>query len=200
MTIRDELRARWFVAGLSIAAAVFFAIALMFSAATYVSVMDAKQRVELRDAIEDVEILQKGSLEISLSITLVNPSRQYITMSSISWNVKVENGTGSDISYIPLLSQYGVRPEYSELGPHAEMKLVFSEAVSDPEKIARLQGFIDHWSSQGMALTLETIPYLHDFRVVGWLGDYQHDYQYYKEAYLNDMVRIDERYLGGEYR
>lgn len=199
MSIRNDLRERWFVSGLSIAAAAFFTIALIFSAATYVSVMDAKQRVELRDATEEVEIMQNGSLEISLSITLFNPSRQYITMSSISWNVKAINGTASDVSYIPLLSRYGIPPEYSELGPHAELELAFSAWVSDPGKIAELQGLTDYWSSQGLTMTLEMIPYLHDFRVVGWLGDYQHDYQYYKEAYLNDLVRIDERYLGGVY-
>ncbi len=199
MTLRDELRTRWFVAGLSVAAAVFFAVALVFSAATYVSVMDAKQRVELTGALEGAEVLQNGSLRISLSLTLVNPSSQHITVSSISWNVKVVNGSGVDISYLGLVSQYGVSPEFSEVGPRTELDFEFSAVVSDPDKIARLQGFIEYWSSQGLFLTLETIPYLHDFRVLGWLGDYEHDYQYYKEAYLNDLVRVDERYLGGVY-
>jgi hypothetical protein len=199
VTLRDELRKRWFVASLSVAAAFFFAIALVFSAANYVSVMDAKQRVELTDAVEGVEVLENGSLKISLSVTLVNPSRQYITISSISWNVKVVNGSDTGVSYIPVLSQYGVSPEYSEVESRSEMEFVYAEVVSDPEKIARLQGFVDYSSSQGVDLTLETAPYLHDFRVVGWLGDYPHDYQYSREFYLNDMVRIDERYLGGEY-
>jgi len=199
VTLRDELRTRWFVAGLSVAAAVFFAVALVFSAATYVSVMDAKQRVELTGALEGAEVLQNGSLRISLSLTLVNPSSQHITVSSISWNVKVVNGSGVDISYLGLVSQYGVSPEFSEVGPRTELDFEFFAVVSDPDKIARLQGFIEYWSSQGLFLTLETIPYLHDFRVLGWLGDYEHDYQYYKEAYLNDLVRVDERYLGGVY-
>ena len=199
MTLRDDLRTRWFVSSLYVAAAVFFAAALVFSTATYVSVMDAKQRVELTGAVEGVEVLQNGSLQISLSLTLVNPSRQYITVSSISWTVKVVNWTTDDVSYITLLSQYGVSPEFSEVGPRAELDFEFSAVVSDPDKIARLQGFIDYVSSQGVNLTLETAPYLHDFRVLGWLGDYQHDYQYYREAYRNDLVRVDERYLGGWY-
>lgn len=200
MSIRSDLRERWFVSGLSIAAAVFFTGALIASTMTYVGVMDAKQRVELTGAIEGAEFLENGSLRISLSITLANPSNQYITMSSVSWNVKVVNGSGQDISYIPLFNRYGVDPEYSELGPQAEMEFEMATLVSDPEKIEDLQGFADYWSSQGVTTTLETIGYYHDFRVVGWLGDYQHDYQYYKTTYLNDMVRIDERYVGGEYQ
>ncbi len=199
MTMRDELRERWFVGTLSILASLFFTAALVFSAATYVSVMDAKQRVELRDAVEDAVVLQNGSIEISLTIDLVNPSGQTLTMSSISWNVKVVNESESGTAYIPLLLEYGVAPEYSTLGAHETLGLEFSAVISSPEKISNLEGFIDYWQSRGQPMTIETIPYLHDFRMIGWMGDYQHDYQYYKETYLNDLVRVDKRYLGGEY-
>ena len=91
MGVKDDLRQRWFVATLSVAASVFFSAALISSAATYVSVMDARQEVELRDAVETVELLPNGSLAMSLTIVFDNPSRQELVISSISWNVKVYN-------------------------------------------------------------------------------------------------------------
>jgi len=46
---------------------------------------------------------------------------------------------------------------------------------------------------------METLPYLHDFRITGWIDDFDHDYQYQKELYLNDMVKIERTYHAGVY-
>ena len=199
MGVKDDLRQRWFVATLSVATSVFFSAALISSAVTYVSVMDARQEVELRDAVETAELLTNGSLAISLTIVFDNPSRQELVISSISWNVKVYNVSGADTTYIPLVSQFGVSPEYSVLRAHEVMTIEFEAFVVDHERLASLIGYIDHSASQGSELTLETIPYVHDFRVVAWISDFDHDYQYSKEAYLNDMVKIERKYLEGVY-
>lgn len=199
MGVKDDLRQNWFVATLSIAASVFFSAALISSSATYVSVMDAKQGVELRDAVETAEFLPNGSLAMSLSIVLDNPSRQELVISSISWNVKVHNVSEAETTYIPLVSQFGVSAEYSVLPAHEVMTIELEAFVVDHERLASLNGYINHSASQGSVLSLETIPYVHDFRVVAWISDFDHDYQYSKEAYLNDMVKIERKYQGGLY-
>ena len=199
MGVKDDLRQNGFVATLAVAASVFFLAALISSSATYVSVMDAKQGVELRDAVETVELLPNGSLAMSLTIVLDNPSRQELMISSISWNVKVYNVSGADTTYIPLISQFGVSAEYSVLRAHEVMTIELEAFVTDQEKLTSLNGYINHSASQGSELTLETIPYVHDFRVVAWISDFDHDYSYSKEAYLNDLVKIERKYLGGLY-
>ncbi|MGB2581515.1 MAG: hypothetical protein WBD03_03460 [Thermoplasmata archaeon] len=138
MGVKDDLRQRWFVATLSVAASVFFSAALISSAVTYVSVMDARQEVELRDAVETAEILPNGSLAISLTIVFDNPSRQELVISSISWNVKVYNVSGADTTYIPLVSQFGVSPEYSVLRAHEVMTIELEAFVVDHERLASL--------------------------------------------------------------
>lgn len=199
MTMREELRERWFASFLSIAAGLIFTSALVFSASTYVSVMDARQGTTLEDAVETVEVLPNGTLRISLSIAMENPSRLDINVQSISWSVKVDNSTSSETTYIPLISVYGVPEMYSVIGAHETVTFEFSRTVNDQESLDRLEGFIDHWEDQGEDYTLESIRYLHDFRVVGWIEDFDHDYTYWGETYLNDMVKIDEKYLGGVY-
>ncbi len=199
MGVKDELRQRWFVATLSIAAAVFFSAALIFSAATYLSVMDTRLEVEFRDAVETAELLTNGSLVISLTIVLDNPSRQELVISSISWNVKVYNVSDTGTTYIPMTSHFGVSPEYSVLRAHEAMTIEREGFVVDQEKLASLSGYINHSASEGLDLTMESVPYVHDFRVVAWISDFDHDYQYSKEAYLNDMVKIERTYLGGLY-
>ncbi|UCE81065.1 MAG: hypothetical protein JSV94_01125 [Methanobacteriota archaeon] len=193
-----DFRRRWFVAALSIVAALFFTGSLIFSSLTYVSVLSARQNVTLANAAEHAEMLSNGSLSISLAIDLDNPSREVLNIVSISWSVKVLNST-LPLEYIPVISVYTVPTEYAEVGRHQVKSFEYEQCISDPQALSRLLGFINHSTSEGTDYTLESIPYIHDFRVVAWLGDYEHDYDYSKELYLNDMVKIERRYHGGEY-
>jgi hypothetical protein len=197
--VKDDFSRRWFVSTLSIATAIFFSAALVTSAMTYVSVMDARQEVRLRDAIETTEMLTNGSLAISLTIVLDNPSRQELRMSSISWNVKIFNTSGTSLTYIPLVNVFGVPEGYSVLQSHDTMTLEFEAFVSDVAKLSSLNGYINHSGLQPLNYTQQAIPYVHDFRIVAWIDDFDHDYQYSEEDYLNQLVKIERRYLGGDY-
>ena len=199
MGILEDMRKQWFAAALSIVAALFFVGALALSALTYVSVMDAKQNIRLASAVESAELLSNGSLLISLSIDLENPTGEVLHIMSLSWNVKIWNTTQPDGTVIPVAFVYTVPIDYAEVGKHEVEIYQFEKFVSDPETLSSIHGFINHSASHDLDYTIESAPYLHDFRVTGWLGDYEHDYDYSGELYLNDMVRIEKRYYGGWY-
>jgi len=199
LNVINDLRRKWFVAALSIAAAVFFTGALVFSALTYVSVMDARQTVTLANASETAKLLPNGSIALSLTIDLDNPSRQVLHITSAFWTVRVHNITSSGTTLIPVVSVPTVPIEYTEVGGHEVKTFEYERTIDDPELLSDLRGFINYSASVGVDYTLDSIEYLHDFRVVAWLGDYEHDYDYSREMYLNDMVKIERRYNGGEY-
>ena len=184
---------------LSIAAALFFTGALVFSALTYVSVMDARKNIKLTSAVETAELLSNGSLLVSLTIELENPSKDVLQVTMVSWAVRVQNLTDSGTWWIPVASGYADSVEDAVVNSHETRLYQFSEVISDPELLSELRGYINYSASMGTEHTLETISYHHDFRFVAWLGDYEHDYLYYKEMYLNDMVKIERRYYGGVY-
>ena len=200
MDLKDDFRRSWLAATLSIAAALFFTAALLYSSLTYVSIMDARKNIVLADAAEEATILPNGSLSVSISIELRNPSWQELHISSVSWAVKVANVTDSGIWWIPVASSHNVPTEHHALvGSHESRLYVYQKVVSDPGVLSALRGYINYSASDGTGHTIETIPYSHDFRIVAWLGDYKHDYLYYKELYLNDLVKIERRYYAGVY-
>ena len=194
MTILRDLRERWFASSLSIAAALFFTGALLFSAYNYVTVMDARQSAALVNPVEGLEVLDNGSLVVSLTIDFGNPSAQVIVVSSISWAVRVYNHTETGTWVIPITTEYTAPTERMEVGPNSLKSLEYTATVSDPQTLSALQGFINYSVSNGDDMSLETIPFSHDLRVLGWIDDYEHDYDYSGERYLNDLVKIDKRY------
>ena len=197
--MKDDLRNRWFVTGLSVAAALFFAGALVFSAATYIGVMDARKNIKLASAVETVELLSNGSLLVSLSIELENPSNEVLQITKVVWSVTIQNLTDSGLWWISVARGYADMAENVVVDSHETRLYQFSEVISDPELLSELRGFINYSASEGTEYTLETIPYNHYFEFVAWLGDYEHDYAYSDELYLNDMVKIERRYSGGVY-
>ena len=199
MGVLSELRKRWFVTGMCVASAMFFAGALIFSTLTYVDVMEARQGVELRNAVEVAEELENGSLLVSLSIELYNPSDRDLVVQSLSWSVRVDSSTETSISYLPVTSAYNGTSDGIVFPGESLRSVKYEAIVSDPVILTALRGFVNYSWSQGDEYTLSTVPYLHDFRLVAWMDGFDHDYQYYKELYLNDMVRVERRYIEGEY-
>ncbi len=199
MGVLREFRKRWFVTTICAAAGMFFLVALVYSSLTYVRVMDARTGVELRDAVESTELLANGSLKVGLTIELYNPSAFNLNINSISWSIRIDNATTTPL-YIPVATDYTSAAAGIVARPHTALVLVYEGIVSDPAKLAAIKGFINYSAGLGENYTIETVPYLHDFRVVAWVDSFDHDYQYYREFYLNDMVRIERSYYGGEYR
>ncbi|GEM_PF-1325741 len=199
MGVLSELRKRWFVTGMCVASTLFFTGALLFSTLTYVDTMEARQGVELRNAVETAEELDNGSLLVSLSIEVYNPSGRDLVVQSLSWTVRVNNSTESSVSHLMVASAYNSTSDDISFPGESVRPVMYEAIVSDPVILAALREFINLSESQGDEYTLSTVPYLHDFRLVAWMDGFDHDYQYYKELYLNDMVRVERRYFEGEY-
>jgi hypothetical protein len=199
MAVLKELRKRWFVSVLSVAVGLFFAGALAISTLTYVNVMEARDGVALEDAVESVELLSNGSLRVGLTIKLSNPSDFCLRVNSISWAVRIDNST-TGLVFIPVTSVYTSAAADIVVDEGTERVFEYESLISDPAKLAAIRGFVNYSAAQGEDYTVETLPYLHDFRLVAWVDDFDHDYQFYRQFYLNDMVRIERNYYEGEYR
>ena len=218
MGVLSDLRKRWFVTGLTLAVSLFFTAALLYSTMTYVDVMEARQGVELRGALEGAEELEDGSLLVTFSVEVYNPSDQDLVVHSMSWTVRAENSSGAVAAYLPVTSAYNASSEGTVFGSESARRVVYEAVVSDPAvlgplralaeymssqgdetTLAALRGFIGYSASQGDEYTLSSLPFVHDYRLVAYTGGFDHDYQYSKELYLNDLVRIERTYMDGEY-
>ncbi len=199
MGVLLDLRKRWFVTGLTLAVSLFFAAALLYSTMTYVDVMEARQGVELRGALEGAEELADGSLLVTFSVEVYNPSDQDLVVHSMSWTVRAENSSGAVAAYLPVTSAYNASSEGTVFGSESARRVVYEAVVSDPAVLGPLRALAEYMSSEGDETTLATLHYSHDFRLVAYIGGFDHDYQYSKELYLNDLVRIERTYMDGEY-
>ena len=199
MEVLAELKKRWFVTTLCILGAALFTSALVYSAATYVRVVDARENVVLANANESAQLLSNGSLVIGFTIELQNPSHFALSFSTISWSVRLDVSATGGASYLPIASEYKGPTEFLEAAPGQTVTFEYEKVVSDPGRLSDIQDFINFSASEGDVYTMETLPYIHDFRISAFLDDFEHDYQYSGELYLNDMVRIDRGYYDGEY-
>lgn len=199
MGVISDLKKRWFVTGLTVASSIFFTGALIFSSLTYTDVMEARQGVELRNAVEGAEELENGTLMVSLSIEVYNPSNKDLMVHSLSWAVRVDNSTDDMPSFLFVASAYNSSSEGLVFPGESTSAVSYRAVVPEGSTLQRLRDFIAYSASNGEDYTLSTMPFVHDFRMVAFTGGFDHDYQYYKELYLNDIVRIERTYYGGEY-
>ncbi len=199
MGVVSDLRKRWFVSALTVGAALFFTGALVYSTLTYADVMEARQGVELRGVVEGAEELDNGSLMVSLSIDVYNPSDKVLAVHSLSWAVRVDNTTNDVPSFLFVASAYNSSSEGLVFPAESTTTVSYSAVVPAGATLQRLLDFIAYSAGQGEDYTLSTMPFVHDFRMTAYTGGFDHDYQYYRELYLNDLVRIERTYYGGEY-
>ncbi len=197
MSLVRSVRKHWFSVLMYVLFSAFFLVASLVSTATYVSVIDAKDNIGLSDPTEDVSLLPNGTLLVTFSVGITNPSSYDIALYSVNWEVTVANGTSGPGWLIPVAGEYwgtGVSPV---IDAKTVKTLDFSYHVSDPDMLSRLKGYVNYSNSHGASLTLETVPYGHRFSANGWLGDFEHEYL--REFYLNDLVRVsldyDSRWL-----
>jgi len=197
--VLTDLKERWFVTTLCVVSALVFVGALGWSARNYANVIDARENVVLTDVDESAELLDNGSLELAFSVNLRNPSAFGLSIATLSWSVKLNVSAMGETYYLPLGSAYK-GPTESLIIAVAEVRTFeYHVFVSDPIVLSSLHDFVNYSNDHGEDFTIETAPYIHDFRLTAWMGEFQHDYQYYGELYLNDMVRIDLGYYEGEY-
>lgn len=168
----------------------------ILSATTYSSVAKAQQTVVLQNPLWSAEVLGNGSLLLTFSIELRNPTEYRIQVTSLSWYAKVFNTTGQDFEGAPWIQVA------RDLSPSGATYLVeagsvrtysYAATVADAETLSRLEGFFAWCAAHGgPGYTLATAPYHFEFNLSGWLGDFEHDYL--REIYLNNLVKIDRSY------
>lgn len=192
MALIESAKKRWFSVTLYAAFSAFFLVAGMLSTATYVRVVSTQENVSLEDATRTATELANGSLELTFSIDLVNPSGYDLMMQSVVWQAFITNGTAAPGWYTPLGSAYTGPTSYVEVPAGGTRTFEYDTIISDAETLAVLRGLVNHTVLSGEDVTLETLPYTHEFYLVAWIGDFKHDYL--REMYLNDLVKIQLEY------
>lgn len=170
----------------------FFLGASVVSASTYASVVRAQQDIVLENPSKGMNVLANGSLEFTLSIDFVNPSRYPLHLYSGDWIVRVVNDSGSGLSYIPLVSEYTSWSAGITIPARDRTTFSYLAVVSDPGLISRVNGFANYSVATGQEYTLETVPYEYNLDMIAFLGEFKHDYL--REFYLNDMVQVERTY------
>lgn len=188
MRLARSLRRHWFSVILYAAFSMFFLAASLISAATYVRVVDAHERIQLDNVSEAATLLPNGTLLITFSVDIVNPSRYDLSLYTVNWEAVVVNGTGGPGWVIPVGSDYRGSGSSPVVPARSEMAFDYSSYVTAPVTLSRLKGYVNYSNGQGGSMTLDTVPYVHGFTAYGWLGDFTHDYL--REFYLNDLARI----------
>ena len=186
------IKKHWVFVTLYVVLSLFFLGAAVGSALTYSSVVKVQEQVVLGSTTHSEEVLQNGTLFISFSIDVVNPSRFDIQVNSVSWYVKVYNGTEPHRYAMQLAEDYIGSTEGKEIASKSTGTLYFTAYVTDPVILSALNGFINYSASGGTVYTLAALPFVHEFDMIGYLAGFEHNYL--RERYLNDLVRIELRY------
>lgn len=192
MTLLRWMRGHWFATALYVTFSLFFLVACLVSTHTYISVVNAQEDIRLADPVTGASLLSNGTLLVSFSVDILNPSKYEINLYSVNWEVTVANGTSGPGWLIPVTSRYlgsGASPVLPAKTPST---ISFSAYVADPVILSKLRGYANYSSGEGHTLTLETLPYDHKFTATGWLGTFEHEYL--REFYLNDLVRASLEY------
>jgi hypothetical protein len=188
----DDLKKRWFTVALCVAFSLFFLISGIISSMTYSFVVSVQREDKLENPLFSASLLSNGSLRITFNITLSNPSRYILHLSTVAWSVMVHNSSGGSNRTIPIDTAYAGPTAYITVPAKDERVFGYDIVVSDPETLADLMGYVNYSAQTGHSYTLETIPYYHQFEASAWIGEFGHNYL--RESYLNDIVTIDLTY------
>jgi hypothetical protein len=175
-----------------VAFSLFFLISGIISSMTYSFVVSVQREDKLENPLFSASLLSNGSLRITFNITLSNPSRYILHLSTVTWSVMVHNSSGGSNRTIPIDTAYAGPTAYITVPAKDERVFGYDIVVSDPETLADLMGYVNYSAQTGHSYTLETIPYYHQFEASAWIGEFGHNYL--RESYLNDIVTIDLTY------
>jgi hypothetical protein len=187
-----RIKKHWVFVTLYVLLSLFFLVAATESALTYSSVVNAQEQVALGRTTHSEDVLPNGTLLISFSMEVVNPSRFDINVDSVSWYVKVYNGTEPHRYGMQIAVDYIGSTEGREIASTSTDTLYFTAHVTDSNILSSLNEFINYSASKGIVYTLATVPFVHEFDMIGHLAEFEHNYL--RERYLNDLVKIDLRY------
>ena len=192
MTLAKSIRQHWMVAILYALFSVFFLVCSVISAGTYSAVVKTQRDVTLIHPARNVSVLPNGSLEVTFSIELANPSRYVLHTQTMSWYAQLENDTTGLDRIIILGSAYAGPTSGLRVLPESVKNFSFSSVVSDHAVIAKLNGYVNYSAAQGRSYNLTTLPYVFLFDFIGTIGEFKNDYL--REDYLNDLVTVEVAY------
>jgi hypothetical protein len=184
----DDLRKHWFTVTLCVAFSLFFLVSGIVSSMTYSSVVRVQTEDKLESPSYSASLLSNGSLRITFNITLANPSRYSLHLSTVVWSVMVQNFSAGSNRLIPIDTAYAGPTAFITVPAKDERIFSYDIVVLDPGTLTDLRGFVNYSAQTGHSYTLETIPYYHQFEASAWIGEFGHDYL--RESYLNDMIMI----------
>ena len=185
----------WVVISLYLALSVFFLAGGLWSALIYGSVVKAQTTVVLENAVEGVALLPNGSLELTFNIDAVNPTQFRLNIVSLDWSVYLTNSTSRTEPVISLAHVYVGSTIGANVSSGRTQTYSYAAFVSNPATLSKIRGFLNYSAAEGHSYTLESAPYIHEFRFYAWIDDFTHNYD--TEEYLNELVRIDTRYITG---
>jgi len=188
----DDLRKHWFTITLCVAFSLFFLVSGIVSSMTYSSVVSVQREDKLENPSYSASLLSNGSLRITFNITLANPSRYTLHLSTVIWSVMVQNSSAGSNRLIPIDTAYAGPTAYITVPAKDVRVFSYDIVVFDPATLTNLRGFANYSAQAGHSFTLETIPYYHQFEASAWIGEFGHDYL--RETYLNDIVTIELGY------
>jgi hypothetical protein len=186
---------RFAVILISFMCVLFLALGI-FSTANYTRVISSLDKIELVDVMSGEVAIDQSAVRTTFSAELANPSRYDIQVTSVNWRVVIYNYTSVPRTLIVVASDYIGPTEGLQLSAGESMPFSYDVLVSDPGVMERLRGFINYSDSLGVEYDLDSLPYEQEFTILGWLGDFRHDYL--RETYLNDLVKVDIDYTSGE--
>lgn len=192
MAVREWIKGTWKGLALTLVFTLVFLSFSILSAVTYSQVIVAQQRIALENPVRSASVLPNGTLKIEFSVSVVNPSRYVIHISTLSWYTQIENSTAIP-PIIPLANELFSENSALTISAKETKAFVFDAYISDRTTLTALKGFVNFSSSHGSGFTLATAPYAHSFDIRGWLDDYKHDY--FREEYLNQLVEIELLYV-----
>jgi len=196
MAFLKRVKKHWFSSVIYLAFSLFFLGACFFSANTYSAVVQAQRDITLENPVLDAEELVNGSLRLTFSIEVSNPTRFALHLYTSSWTVRIVNSSSQTEGTITLGTMYMGPTSFLNVSGHEAYTFEFESIVYEPSTLSNIKGFINYSASEGDDYTLETIPYENEFRFIGMIGEFQHEYL--RESYLSDLVTIDLRYTSSE--
>lgn len=196
MGLLEKVKRHWVTATMYLVFSMFFLGACMVSANTYGAIAQAQRDISIEDPARAAVIVEHGNLNLSFSIQLHNPSRYTLHVYTQSWYVTLHNQSGTSSGTIPLGEDYVGPTRYLEVPAKSTVNYTFWSVVSDRDTLAKLFGFINYSRGTGVDYTLETLPYQHEFSVMLFIGEFDHEYL--REGYLNSLVTVNLTYSSAE--
>ncbi|HEX9907096.1 MAG TPA: hypothetical protein VGB78_01335 [Thermoplasmata archaeon] len=194
MGLGKDIRDNWLSLAFFAAVSLTFLAFSVVSAYTYSNVVQAQTTIVLENPAQTATLLENGTLEVSFSMDLNNPSDYVLYATTVSWYAELDTYNGQ-LRTVIVGEDYSASGRETRIEADSVTALEFIDYLSpveDPEKYTQLTNFINYTAGQGEDYTLETLPYRHELTVVLRIDDFRNDFL--RDFYLNQLVTVELYY------